>query len=33
MMDARHPFVPMAGEAENGFRKLIAKHSDEGLKG
>lgn len=33
MMDAGHPFVPMAGEAENGFRKLIAEHSDEGLKG
>lgn len=33
MMDAGHPFVPMAGEAENGFRKQIAEHSDEGLKG
>ena len=33
MMDAKHPFVPMAGEGENGFRKLIAKHADEGLKG
>jgi ribose transport system substrate-binding protein len=33
MMDARHPFVPIAGEAENGFRKLIAQHAKEGLKG
>lgn len=32
-MDARHPFVPMAGEGENGFRKLIAQHSADGLKG
>lgn len=32
-LDAGHPMVPMAGEAENGFRKLIAKHSGEGLKG
>jgi ribose transport system substrate-binding protein len=33
MMDAGHPFVPIAGESENGFRKLIAEHSDEGLRG
>lgn len=33
LMDAGHPFVPMGGESENGFRKLIAKHSGEGLKG
>jgi ribose transport system substrate-binding protein len=33
MMDAKHPFVPIAGEAENGFRKLIAQHSKDGLKG
>ncbi|HYG88774.1 MAG TPA: sugar ABC transporter substrate-binding protein [Azospirillum sp.] len=33
MMDARHPFVPMAGEAENGYRKLIATHAKDGLKG
>lgn len=32
LIDAGHPFVPMAGESENGFRKLIAKHADEGLK-
>lgn len=33
MMDAKHPFVPVAGESENGFRKLIAAHEKEGLKG
>ena len=33
MMDAKHPLVPMAGEGENGYRKLIAKHANEGLKG
>lgn len=33
MIDAGHPFVPVAGESENGFRKLIAAHSGEGLKG
>jgi len=33
MMDAKHPLVPMAGEGENGYRKLIAKHAGEGLKG
>jgi ribose transport system substrate-binding protein len=32
-LDAGHPMVPMAGEAENGFRKLIAEHKDKGLKG
>lgn len=32
-LDAGHPMVPMAGEAENGFRKQIAEHSDDGLKG
>ncbi len=32
-LDAGHPMVPMAGEAENGFRKLIAQHADDGLKG
>ncbi len=31
MMDAKHPFVPISGEAENGFRKLCAKHAGEGL--
>lgn len=33
LIDADHPFIPVAGEAENGFRKLIAQHSDKGLKG
>lgn len=33
MLDANHPMVPVAGESENGFRKLVAAHSDEGLKG
>lgn len=33
MLDAGHPMVPIAGEAENGFRKLLAAHSDHGLKG
>jgi ribose transport system substrate-binding protein len=33
LMDAHHPFVPIAGEAENGFRKLIAQHAKDGLKG
>ncbi len=30
---ADHPWVPFAGESENGFRKAIAEFSDEGLKG
>ncbi len=33
LIDAGHPFVPMAGEAENGFRRQIAEHSGEGLIG
>jgi ribose transport system substrate-binding protein len=33
MIDAHHPFVPVAGEAENEFRKQIAAHWKEGLKG
>jgi ribose transport system substrate-binding protein len=32
MMDAKHPFVPFGGETENGFRKLCAAHSADGLK-
>jgi ribose transport system substrate-binding protein len=32
MMDAKHPFVPVGGETENGFRKLCAAHAAEGLK-
>src|SRR5262250_316598 len=31
-MDAGHPFVPVGGETENGFRKLCGAHSAEGLK-
>lgn len=33
LLDAKHPYVPVGGEAENGFRKLVAKHSGEGLTG
>jgi len=33
MLDAGHPMVPIAGEAENGYRKLLAAHSADGLKG
>jgi ribose transport system substrate-binding protein len=33
MMDAGHPMVPVAGESENGFRKMVAEHADDGLKG
>jgi ribose transport system substrate-binding protein len=33
MIDAKHPFVPMAGEGENGFRKYIAQYNGQGLKG
>jgi ribose transport system substrate-binding protein len=33
LKDANHPWVPIAGESENGFRKAIAEYSDDGLKG
>ena len=33
MKDAGHPWVPVAGESENGFRKAIAENKDAGLKG
>ena len=33
LMDAKHAFIPVAGEAENGFRKLIAEHGKDGLAG
>ena len=33
MLDAKHPFVPFAGEGENEFRKQIADHAKDGLKG
>ncbi|MBL8710702.1 MAG: ABC transporter substrate-binding protein [Rhodospirillaceae bacterium] len=32
LMDAGHPFVPVGGETENGFRKLCGAHGGEGLK-
>ena len=33
LIDAKHPFVPMAGEGENLFRQQIAQYQDQGLKG
>ena len=33
MIDAKHPFVPIAGEGENRFRIQIGEHSKDGLKG
>ncbi|WP_137151894.1 sugar ABC transporter substrate-binding protein [Devosia sp. FKR38] len=33
LIDAGHPMVPIAGESENGFRKLVAQHAADGLKG
>ncbi len=33
LMNANHPFIPVCGEAENGFRKLMAQHAKDGLKG
>jgi ribose transport system substrate-binding protein len=32
MMDAGHPFVPVGGETENGFRKLCGEHAADGLR-
>jgi ribose transport system substrate-binding protein len=32
MIDAKHPFVPFAGETENGFRKFCGKYGAQGLK-
>jgi ribose transport system substrate-binding protein len=32
LIDAHHPYVPVGGETENGFRKLCAAHGKEGLK-
>ncbi|MEH6836049.1 sugar ABC transporter substrate-binding protein [Falsihalocynthiibacter arcticus] len=31
MLDTGHPFVPFGGETENGFRRLCAEYSDQGL--
>ena len=33
LIDAGHPMVPIAGESENGYRKLVAERSADGLKG
>ena len=33
LIDAKHPFVPMSGEGENNYRKQIADHNKDGLKG
>ena len=33
LIDAKHPFVPMAGEAENGFRKLDRRALRRGPEG
>lgn len=33
LMDAKHPFIPVAGEGENIFRQQIAEHAKDGLKG
>ncbi len=31
LIDANHPFVPVGGETENGFRKFCGAHAAEGL--
>jgi len=33
LIDTHHPFIPVSGETENGFRKLCAKYADQGLHG
>ncbi|AUX33783.1 ribose ABC transporter substrate-binding protein [Sorangium cellulosum] len=33
LLDAGHKPIPVATEAENGVRKLIAKHHEQGMKG
>jgi len=33
LKDSGHPWVPVAGESENGYRKAIAEYSADGLKG
>ena len=30
LIDTHHPFIPVSGETENGFRKLCAKYADQG---
>ena len=31
LIDAKHPMIPVAGESENGFRKLCAEKAKDGL--
>lgn len=31
LIDTKHPFIPVAGQAENGFKKLCVKYQDQGL--
>jgi ribose transport system substrate-binding protein len=31
LIDAKHPFIPVSGEAENGFRKLCNQYAKDGL--
>lgn len=33
LIESHHPFIPVGGQLENGYRKLVAEHSAEGLKG
>jgi ribose transport system substrate-binding protein len=33
IQDSGHPWVPVSGESENGYRKALAEYSDAGLKG
>ncbi len=33
IQDSGHPWVPVSGESENGFRKALATYGNDGLKG
>jgi len=33
VLDAGHPMIPIIGESENGFRKMIVEHRDAVLAG
>jgi ribose transport system substrate-binding protein len=33
VQDSGHPWVPVSGESENGYRKALAQYSGDGLKG
>jgi len=33
ILDTGHPLVPVAGESENGYRKMVAEMHEDGLKG